>query len=139
MSIEYIHHITLHAPIVMTVALTALGVMTSKNETPELIAFLRWSGWITLALTSAAAITGILSAPGMLGGGGDEVLRDHRDLGVTAWCIVALAAFGYDQGVRDKDRDWRLFGISMWGVAAITTAAAAHWGGLGEHAEIVPF
>ena len=139
MSIEYLHHITLHAPIVMTVALTVLGVMTAKNETPELISFLRWAGWITLAMTSAAAIAGILSAPGPLGGGGSEVLRDHRDLGVTAWCVVALGAWGYDQGVRLKDHDWRLFGISMWGVAAISTAAAAHWGGRAEHADIIPF
>lgn len=136
---EYIHHLTLHFPIVMTFVLCALGAATWRHETAQTRAFLRWAGWATLVLTTLAAISGILSAPGILGGAGEVVLRDHRDLGVTAWCVVALAAWSYDVGARRDEQDWRRFSVCIWGVAALAVLGAGHWGGLGEHAKIVPF
>ena len=136
---KFVHHLTLHFPIVMTMALAALGAWTMREESPATRSFLRWAGWATLALTTAAAVAGVLAAPGPLGGQGPEVLRDHRDLGVTAWCVIALAAWAYDQGERREDALWRRFGVATWGVGALAAIGAGHWGGLGEHAEVVPF
>ncbi len=121
----------------MTFVLAALGVWSVREEPASTQSFLRWAGWLTFALTTAAVVAGILSAPGWFGGEGDKLLRDHRDLGVTAWCVIGLAAFGYDYGIRHTDRLWRLFGISIWGVAALAVVGAAHWGGIGEHPEVV--
>ena len=136
---EYLHHVLLHFPIVMSMALAALGVWTRHDEAPVVRSFLRGAGWITLALTSVAAISGILAAPGWLGGDGTTALRDHRDLGVTAWAVIALAAGAYEIGARQDERDWRMFAVAMWCVASVAVIGAGHWGGSTEHADVVPF
>ena len=135
----WLHHLSLHAPLVLPPALAIVGFATAREETPRLIALLRYGGWATLALTTLAAIAGILSAPGVFGGGGEEVLRDHRDLGVTAWCVAAAAAAVYDYGARHDARDTRRLGLCLWAVTSLATIGAGHWGGLYEHAELIPF
>jgi len=136
---EWLHHVTLHFPIVMTFALAGLGAWTMREESERTVSFIRWAGWATFALTTVAVVAGILSAPGWLGGDGPKVLSDHRDLGVTAWFVVGLAAWGYDHGVRHSDREFRLFGVAIWAVASFAVIGAGHWGGVGQYPELSPF
>ena len=133
---HWLHHLSLHFPIVGTWALMALGLVTWREESPGVIAFIRWSGWVIFTLTSVAAIAGIVAA---YSSGEAAELRDHRHLGITAWCVIAVAAWGYDIGCRREDAAWRRFGVTIWGVAAIAALGAGHWGGLNEHADIIPF
>lgn len=135
----YLHHISIHFPIVMLLGLGAIGLYAIKRETPELITILRWGGWAAMILTSLAAISGILSAPGWLGGDGPKGLSDHRDLAVTTWVITLIAAPSFDYGVRHSERDWRLFAIGAWCVAAFGAIGAGHWGGSQQHPEVVPW
>ncbi len=135
----WIHHIGLHAPLTLPPVLTALGLWMWHHETPRLIRFLHLLGWITALLTTIVVIAGILSAPGVFGGDGTEVLHDHRDLGVTAWCVVMCAAESYSHGARKDQHDLRRLGICLWGVATLATIGAGHWGGLHEHARSIPF
>ncbi|MFU8805460.1 MAG: hypothetical protein ACNA8W_16730 [Bradymonadaceae bacterium] len=137
---EYIHHITVHFPIVLTMVMAAVGLYaTFRADTPELQRVLRWGGWITLAATTLAAISGILTAPGLLGGGGEADLTHHRDLAITTWAVIILAAWTYDQGVRREHTDWRKFAVAMWCIAVFGIIGTGHWGGFGLHAESIPW
>ncbi len=138
MKFEMIHHLTLHFPIVMPVALGLFGVMTLKEQTPGLHRAMRIGGWVTVVLASVAALTGILSAPGWFGGEGPEVLSHHRWLGVTAWSVIVLAAWCYDRGVVREESDLRSYGVAMWWVAALAAWGAGHWGGVHNNPDVVP-
>jgi hypothetical protein len=137
---EYLHHITVHFPIVLSMAMAAVGLYSHlRADTPELHTVLRYGGWITLLFTSLAAISGIISAPGLLGGGGEADLSHHRNLGVATWIVVALGAYGYEQGVRRQYRDWRGFAVAMWCIAVFGVIGTGHWGGSGLHGDSVPW
>lgn len=136
---SWVHHITLHVPLTLPCVLAALGLWTWNHETPRQVNFLRWLGWAVAGIATVVVIAGMIAAPGTFGGEGSEVLRDHRDLGVTAWCVVACAVASYDYGVRHAQQDIRRLGICLWGVAALATLGAGHWGGLHEHAKLIPF
>lgn len=136
---NWLHHITLHVPLTLPPMLTALGLWTWNHETPRTLPFVRWVGWALALCTTIVVLAGMWSAPGTFGGDGTEVLRDHRDLGVTAWCVVMGAVASYDYGVRHDQIDIRRLGICLWGVATLATIGAGHWGGLHEHAKLIPF
>lgn len=136
---HWIHHVSLHVPLMLPAVLTTFGVWTWHEETIKQIKFLRWVGLFCLAATTVAIVAGIASAPGFLGGEGSAVLRDHRDLGVTAWCVILLAALSYDHGARHDDIVFRRLGICWWGVATLAVIGTGHWGGLHEHAKHIPF
>jgi hypothetical protein len=136
----YVHHITLHFPIVGTMLLGALGVWTLREEGQALQSFLRWAGWALCALTSAAVISGLIAMyTGAHAPLEPVALGHHRNLGLLVWSIVAAATFGYDQGVRTRDEDWRRFGVAMWCVAGVAVFGAGHWGGSSMHPDVVPF
>lgn len=137
--ITYLHHVTIHFPIVMLLGMSGVGLYASKHDIEPLQRLVRWGGWLAFGLTTIAMITGILSAPGWLGGDGPKALSDHRDLALTTWFLTAVAAPSYDLGVRAKDRDWRLFGVGAWCVAAFAVIGAGHWGGLQHHPEALPW
>ncbi len=135
----WVHHVTLHVPLTIPAVLAALGLWMWRDESARHVTFIRWVGLGCLAATTLAMVAGILSAPGFLGGDGSETLRDHRDLGVTAWSVVMLASLSYDYGVRKEDVLWRRLGVCWWAVAALAGLGAGHWGGLHEHAKHIPF
>lgn len=136
---HWIHHVSLHVPLVLPAVLTIFGAVTWREETPRQLQLMRWLGWLGLLATTVAVMAGIASAPGFLGGEGSAVLRDHRDLGITSWFVMLLAALGYDRGVRRDDVVFRRLGICWWGVAALAVIGTGHWGGLHEHAKHIPF
>jgi uncharacterized membrane protein len=142
---EYLHHITVHFPIVLTMAMAATGLYSLRRpDSPDLQVVLRWGGWLTLAMTSIAAISGIISAPGLLGGGGEADLTHHRDLAITTWVVIALGAWSYNMGVRgdqpqQTSRDWRTFAVAMWCIAVFGVIGTGHWGGFGLHGDTIPW
>ena len=137
---HWIHHVSLHVPLVLPAVLTCLGLLTWRDEeVSRHVKFMRWLGLFCLGATTVAILAGMASAPGLLGGDGSAVLRDHRDLGVTAWCVILLAALSHDAGVRQQDVSYRRLGTCLWGVATLAVIGAGHWGGLHEHAKHIPF
>lgn len=133
---EFIHHIALHFVIVLPMVWAVFGLYAIRTNTRELAPLLCWGGHVTLAVAIVTTGTG-LAAGGL--SGGEEHLRHHRYLGILATITIAIAALGYDQGVRRDIRRLRAFGISMWWVASLATVGASHWGVLAEHADVVPF
>lgn len=136
---EFLHHLSLHFPIVLGLVLAAVGVWSWRSETPELRILMRVMGWIAFALTTAAVVSGIWAAPGWFGGEGSDRLAHHRNLGVTTWVVVAIAAFSYEHGFRNDSSDWRKFGVGLWCVVAFGVIGTGHWGGSEEHTDAVPW
>ncbi|MBA2664585.1 MAG: hypothetical protein H0U74_20025 [Bradymonadaceae bacterium] len=136
---EYLHHLSVHFPIVLAMVLAAIGLYSLKRDTPELRTLIRWTGWTTLALTTVALVSGIIAAPGWFGGDGSPELTHHRDLAITAWCTIALATYAYDHGHRHDIRDLRTFAITIWLVATFAVIGTGHWGGSTLHPESVPW
>ena len=131
----YLHNILVHFPIAATATLAALGAWTRDHEHPRLIAFIRWAGWSVLALTALACLTGLLVGAEVAG-----ELRHHRDLGLLALAICALAAWCYEQGARlDGARDWRMLGVALWLVATLAGFGAGHWGGATNNPDKLPW
>lgn len=136
---EYIHHVTLHFPIVGSMFLAAIGVWWVRTDDVRLGVLLRHAGWVVFVATTAAAVSGILSAPGVLGGDGPQVLSDHRNMGVTTWCVVAIAAIAFEAGVRQQVDYLKRFAALCWCAAAFAVIGAGHWGGSGVHSDKIPW
>lgn len=136
---DFIHHLSLHFPIVLSLVLLGVGGWSLKHDTPELRAVVRVIGWIAVALTTVAVVSGILAAPGWFGGEGSQRLSHHRYLGLTTWVCALLAALAYERGQRLDERDWRALGVGLWCVVAFGAIGTGHWGGSEEHSEVVPW
>ena len=136
---KYLHHITIHFPIVLLMVMAALGLWSLRHDIQPMQKAVHIGGWAAFALTSVAIITGLLTAPGTLGFGGDANLDHHRNLALTTWAITGLGAWSYHKGIQDTERDWRMFGVMMWCVAAFAVLGAGHWGGASHNKEIVPW
>ncbi len=136
---QYFHHITLHFPIVLTMVIAAVGVWSLKDDAPQLRFFLRWVGWACFAMTTVTVVAGIIAAPGWFGGEGTEALSHHRNLGVTTWVVMALAASSYEWGVRQGSSDWRKFAVGVWCVTVFSVIGTGHWGGTELHREDLPW
>jgi hypothetical protein len=137
--VVYIHHTFLHAPIVLSFVWAAVGLYSLSHESDATTAILRWGGWITFGLTSVTALSGIIVAPGWLGGAGSEGLTHHRSLGVVSWVAVGIASWAYDKGVRRESSDWRHFAVGVWCVASLSVIGTGHWGAAERHPEVVPW
>lgn len=135
----YLHHLTLHFPVVLTMVLAAVGVWSIYDETPQFRKLLRWGGWIAFGLTTVTVLSGLVTAPGWLGGGGSEGLSHHRSLGLMTWTVTGIAAWAYEKGVRLKSTDWRYFAAGAWCAASVSVIGTAHWGAAEEHPEAVPW
>lgn len=133
---DYLHHITLHFPIVLTMTMAVVGLYALRTKSEDLIPLLRWGGHATLAFTAMAVVSGLVA-----GGisGGPETLQHHRYLGVTAFIVIALAAFSYEYGIRSQTTEWRSFALCLWWVASFAVIGAGHWGGWGAHTDVIPF
>lgn len=136
---EFLHHITLHFPIVLTLVIAGVGVWSLREDTPQFRRFMRWVGWACFAMTTVTVVSGILAAPGWFGGDGTPELSHHRSLGLTAWVVMGLAAVSYEWGVREGSDDWRKFAIGVWCVTAFAVMGTGHWGGTELHDDKLPW
>lgn len=136
---QFLHHITLHFPIVLALVNAAVGLWSLKDDAPQLRTFLRISGWICFAFTTLTVIFGILAAPGIFGGEGPGELSHHRNLGLTAWAVMAVATLSYEWALRHKSVDWRKFAVGVWCVTAFAVIGAGHWGGTELHQDSLPW
>lgn len=136
---EYIHHVSLHFPIVGSLFLAVVGVWWVKTDDIRLSVLIRWFGWFVFIMTSFAAISGIIAAPGILGGDGPQGLSDHRNMGVTLWCTAAVAAIGFEIGTRTHVAYVRKFAALCWCAAAFGAIGAGHWGGSALHSDKIPW
>lgn len=136
---EFLHHITLHFPIVLSLVLAAMGVWSLRDDIPQFRRLMRWAGWACFAITTVTVVSGIIAAPGWFGGDGTQRLANHRNLGVTTWVVMGIAAFSYEWGLRQKIDDWRKFAIGVWCVAAFAAMGTGHWGGTELHKDRLPW
>lgn len=136
---EFLHHITLHFPIVLTLVVAGVGLWSLRDEIPQFQLFIRGVGWMCFAMTTVTVISGIIAAPGWFGGEGTAELSHHRNLGLTAWIVMGVAAFSYEKGIREAHTDWRKFGVGVWCVAAFAVVGAGHWGGTELHKDKLPW
>ena len=139
MTAEFIHHVTLHFPIVLTIVWAIVGLWSLRDETATHRTLLRWGGWLTMIAATVVVVSGIVAAPGWFGQEGSEGLRHHRNLGLTSWCVMVAATLAYDRGVRRDLRALRMFAIGAWCVAAFSVVGTGHWGGSEEHPDSVPW
>ncbi len=136
---EYIHHLTLHFPIVGSLFLAAIGVWWVRTGDLRLGQLLRFAGWFVFVAATAAATSGIIASPGLLGGDGPQALSDHRNMGVTVWCVTAIAAIGYEVGLRRQIIYVQRFAALCWCAAAFGAIGAGHWGGSALHSDKIPW
>jgi hypothetical protein len=137
---QFLHHLSLHFPIVLVFLLAGIGLWTwIEGETERLRRLLRVVGWCAFAATTATVVSGTWAAPGWLGGGGSEGLSHHRWMGWTTWCVVGLAAWMFERGERESRPDLRRLSIGLWCVATFSVMGTGHWGGAEEHPEVVPW
>jgi hypothetical protein len=136
---EFLHHITLHFPIVLTLVIAGVGLWSLRDDIPQFQRFVRVVGWACFAATTVTVVSGILAAPGWFGGDGGAELAHHRNLGLTAWIVMGLASASYEWGIRDANDDWRSFAIGVWCVTAFAVFGTGHWGGTELHQDKLPW
>lgn len=136
---SFLHHISIHFPIVLSFVLAAVGAYSLVRDTEELRRVLWFGGWALCLMTTVAVVSGLWSAPGLLLGQGSSELLHHRDLGLTVWVVVGLACWSYHQGMRGGHRDFRRWAVALWWVASLGVIGAGHWGGSQLHPEALPF
>ena len=55
---EFIHHLTLHFPIVLSLVLAAIGLYSMKSDTDQIRVILPLGGWGSLLFTRVAGGSG---------------------------------------------------------------------------------
>ena len=135
----YLHHITVHFPIVLTIVLALTGIWSLYRDSDALEELMRWIGWVVVAAAGLAVVSGLVAAPGLFGTEGSAGLRHHRDLGLTALGVAALAAYSFERYARGGHADWHKFAVGLWCVAAFAVVGTAHWGGSELHPDKVPW
>ena len=133
---EFLHHITLHFPIVLSLALALTGHFARSRKSDDLLTLIHYSGLFTLAITALTVLSGFAAA-GL--SGGDPTLVHHRYLGALAGITIAIASLSVHFGIRRDLPDLTSFGLLTWWAAALATTGAAHWGSWAEHPELIPF
>lgn len=136
---EYLHHITVHVPLVGSAVLAGIGTYWVKSGADELGQVVRWLGWAVLAATTVAVVTGILSAPGGFGGDGPKVVSDHRNLGLTTFWAMATAVVAFEWGLRSGSVRAKKFGALVWWAVLLGAIGTGHWGGSSLHSDVVPW
>lgn len=136
---EYIHHITLHFPIAGSILLAPVAAWWVHTDDPRLEQVVRFGGAAIFAVTTVAVISGIVAAPGMLGGDGPQTLSDHRNMGVTVWSAMAAAVIGFEVGRRRAHDYTKRFGALCWIAVAFGVIGAGHWGGSALHSDTIPW
>ena len=139
MWVRYLHHLSTHFPIVMSFVLAIVGWWYVRRSDQLLATFLRWGGWATALLTTAAMASGVLSTPESWIADGTDALSHHRNLGLLVWAVVVLAASVFELGIQHQRLDVRKLGALLWSVCALAVLGAGHWGGSMMHSDRVPW
>jgi len=140
----WLHHVSVQFPVVLTFGLAAVGIYGVLRAEispipPSIEPILRWGGWFCAAASTVAVVAGLLAAPGTFGGTDTVGLRHHRDMALTTWCVIGLAACAFEHSSRGGHPDWKLVSVGLWCVAAFGALGTAHWGGSELHRDIVPW
>lgn len=135
----YLHHITVHFPIVLAFVMAGVGVWYLKVGHAPLLILLRVVGAAAFAITTVAVISGFVSAEAFWTADGPHVLIHHRNLGLLAWFAMAIAAGATEWGCRNDETRVARFGILTWCAVALAAVGAGHWGGSGVHSDRVPW
>jgi hypothetical protein len=139
MWVPYLHHLSTHFPIVMSLLLAIVGWWYVRQPHQILLTLLRWGGWTTVVLTTAAVVSGLLAVPdGWVSDGTDE-LAHHRNLGVLLWLVMTLAAVVFEIGVAQGQQAVRKLGALLWSVCFVGVLGAGHWGGSMMHSDRIPW
>lgn len=136
---EYLHHVTVHVPIVGSTILAGIGTYWVKTQSDELGNVVRWLGWATLLTTTVAVVSGIMAAPGDFGGDGPKVIADHRNLGLTTYWAMATGVVAFEWGRRAGSMPAQKFGALVWWAVLLGVIGTGHWGGSSLHSDIVPW
>lgn len=139
---EYIHHLLLQIPGTGTIGLAIIAVIYVKKPAENLEQLLRLLGWLMFFVTTLAAFSGIMSAPGILGGNGPEELSHHRNFGVMVFLLVAASTIGFEIGIRSASTSAMYIKKAaslIWIGAAVSAFAAGHWGGSVVHSDQIPW
>ena len=139
MWVSYLHHLSTHFPIVMSLVLAVVGGWYVRSPHRILLTFLRWAGWATMLLTSVALVSGLFAAPEWWTSDGTDALSHHRNLGILLWCVVMLATGFFEVGVIQDRLAFRKLGALMWTVSFVAVLGAGHWGGSMMHSDRVPW
>lgn len=138
--VAWLHHLSIHVPIVGAVALAVLGAWGNRRPDDETLwRILRWGGWATAAVTFVAVVSGMITADEFWTAEGPYVLIHHRNLGLTGFACVFVAAVAQEWGTRANSERIRRFGALVWIAAAIAMVGAGHWGGSGVHSDRIPW
>lgn len=135
----YIHHLTLHFPIALSLALAAVGIWWVRTDDQRLGTLVRIGGWVAFTAATLAMVSGIIAAPGWLGGDGPDELTDHRYMGIVVWVTAGTAALATEIGARSNNRYAQRFGALCWCAVAFAAIGAGHWGGSTLHSDTVPW
>ncbi|MFB6263621.1 MAG: hypothetical protein ABEL76_08370 [Bradymonadaceae bacterium] len=136
---RYLHHLSLHVPIVLIPAVAAVGTYHHFVGGERVLRIVRWAGWGAFLATAVAVLSGALGAPAGFAGEPYAALRHHRDLALTTLAVAGLAVWAFEKGVRRDHADWRAFAVGVWWVAALGVVGTAHWSGATVHADSVPW
>ncbi|GEM_PF-1867288 len=139
---EYLHHLFLQIPISGAIGLSILGVAYVRQPAQNLEKLLRYMGWGLFFCIIAASVSGILSAPGALGGAGPEELSHHRNMGLMVFFFAASSAIAFEVGIRDQTSASQYIkktAALMWIAVALSAVGAGHWGGSVVHSDQIPW
>ncbi len=136
---EYIHHVTVHVPLVASAIMAAIGTYWVLGQSKDVEPIVRWLGWGTLLVTTIAVVSGILSAPGDFGGDGPKVISDHRNLGLTTYWAMATGVIAFEWGRREKSLPAMKFGAIVWWAVLLGAIGTGHWGGSSLHSDVIPW
>lgn len=136
---SYLHNITIHFPIVMSMVLAAVGVWYVRSEADTLRDFIRFGGAITLGITLVAAVSGLLTAQMYWTEEGPEVLIHHRNLGLLLTSVMIAAVGCFEYGVRKSESALKKLGALLWIACVLAAVGVGHWGGSGVHSDTIPW
>jgi hypothetical protein len=137
--VEYIHHVTVHVPLVASAVLAVVGTYWLKTNSEDVSPIVRWLGWGTFIVTTLAVISGILAAPGGFGGDGPKVIADHRNLALTTYWAMGTAVIAFEWGHRIESLPTKRFGALVWWAVMFGAIGTGHWGGSSLHSDVVPW
>jgi hypothetical protein len=137
--LAWLHHVTIHVPIVGTLGLGLVGIWLNREPHDVLWKLMRWAGWATAGVSLVAVVSGMVTADEFWTADGPYVLIHHRNLGLTGMACALVAAGAVEWGMRTGSDRIRRFGALCWLAAALAMVGAGHWGGSGVHSDRIPW
>ena len=136
---HYLHHITVHFPIIGSFGLAAIACVYIAKDELSYERLLRFGGWVVAIVSTVTVVSGVLMAPGWFGGDGPLELTHHRNMGIAAYVTILTAAIGFEIGLRQPKPYAKRFSALLWVAIAFGCVGAGHWGGSVVHSDIIPW